>query len=137
MNLKLKKIQHVGIPVTNLVRSEAFYTRLGFKNVMSSAFTHNGAQGKVVMMKQSSIMIEIYQLPDAELNGIRNRQDGRIDHIAFDVVEIDIVYDTLKNEGFKIFESAPVFLPFWKKGCKYFNMEGPDGERLEFCEILK
>jgi len=30
-----------------------------------------------------------------------------------------------------------VYLPFWEKGCKYFYILGPDGERLEFCEILK
>jgi lactoylglutathione lyase len=27
-------------------------------------------------------------------------------------------------------------LPFWKNGCKYFNITGPDGERLEFNQIL-
>ena len=24
----------------------------------------------------------------------------------------------------------------WKNGCKYFNVLGPDGERLEFNQIL-
>ena len=38
--------------------------------------------------------------------------------------------------GFKVIEEAPVFLPFWKNGCKYFNITGPDGERLEFNQIL-
>jgi lactoylglutathione lyase len=33
-------------------------------------------------------------------------------------------------------EDKPVFLPFWKKGCKYFNILDPDGERLEFNQIL-
>jgi lactoylglutathione lyase len=28
-------------------------------------------------------------------------------------------------------------LAFWSKGCKYFNILGPDGERLEFNQILK
>lgn len=38
--------------------------------------------------------------------------------------------------GYKILESAPVFLQFWKNGCKYFNIIGPDGERLEFNQVL-
>jgi len=42
MNLTLSKIQHVGIPVSDLERSEAFYKRLGFENVMASKFSHNG-----------------------------------------------------------------------------------------------
>ena len=59
MNLNLTRIQHVGIPVADLVRSEAFYNRLGFTNVMSSTFQHEGGQGKVAMMKQDDIIIEI------------------------------------------------------------------------------
>jgi hypothetical protein len=30
----------------------------------------------------------------------------------------------------------PVYLPFWEKGIKYFNVLGPDGERVEFAERL-
>lgn len=135
-NLTLKRIQHIGIPVTNLERSEAFYQRLGFENVMTSAFTHNGGQGKVAMMQSSEIIIEIYQMPDPELSEIKQRKDGHVDHVAFDVDDIDLTFETLKQGGFTILEEAPVFLPFWKNGCKYFNITGPDGERLEFNQIL-
>ena len=27
-------------------------------------------------------------------------------------------------------------LPFWEKGIKFFIIEGPNRERIEFCEIL-
>ena len=88
------------------------------------------------MMKQGDIIIEIYQMPDAALNGIRSRKDGHIDHVAFDVEDIDATFELLKREGFNVIEDAPVFLAFWQKGCKYFNITGPDGERLEFNQIL-
>jgi len=42
----------------------------------------------------------------------------------------------LKETSIHIIEEQPVFLPFWEKGCKYFNILGPDGERLEFNQIL-
>ncbi len=42
MDLKINHIQHIGIPVTDISVSEIFYERLGFKNVMSSTFEHNG-----------------------------------------------------------------------------------------------
>lgn len=135
-NLTLKRIQHIGIPVTNLERSEEFYQRLGFENVMASSFTHNGGQGKVAMMQSGEIIIEIYQMPDPELLEIKQRKDGHVDHVAFDVDDIDLAFETLKQGGFTILEVAPVFLPFWKNGCKYFNITGPDGERLEFNQIL-
>lgn len=136
MNLNLTRIQHVGIPVADLVRSEAFYNRLGFTNVMSSTFQHEGGQGKVAMMKQGDIIIEIYQMPDPALNEIRSRRDGHIDHVAFDVEDIEATFELLKKEGFNIIEESPVFLAFWQRGCKYFNITGPDGERLEFNQIL-
>ena len=38
MHLKINKLQHIGIPVTDLKRSERFYEGLGFQNVMHSHF---------------------------------------------------------------------------------------------------
>ena len=43
----------------------------------------------------------------------------------------------MRKKGYLVQEDAPVFLQFWSKGCKYFNILGPDGERIEFNEILK
>jgi lactoylglutathione lyase len=137
MELNIKHIQHVGIPVTDINRSVIFYESLGFKNVMDSSFMHNGDKGLVVMMKSGEVIIELYQMPEQELKEIRKRSNGHIDHIAFDVEDVAAVFSTLKNTSFTILEEAPVFLPFWKNGCKYFNITGPDGERLEFNQIIK
>lgn len=137
MNLKINFIQHIGIPVTNMEVSEKFYTRLGFINVMTSTFYIDDKPGTCVMMKLNSIVIELYQLPDHKLVDIQNRKDGHIDHIAFDVDDINSTYQLLQENGLKPIEPTPVFLNFWNKGCKYFNILGPDGERLEFNEIIK
>lgn len=137
MNLNIKQIQHIGIPVTDIARSVVFYQQLGFANVMNNHFLHNGGSGLVIMMQCGAVIIELYQLPAKDLAEIRNRQNGHIDHIAFDVDDIDDVFNKLKGASFNIIEDAPVFLPFWEKGCKYFNITGPDGERLEFNQILK
>ena len=136
MNLKINHIQHIGMPVTNLSASESFYGTLGFTNVMASGFAYQGGRGTVAMMRRGDIVLELYQMPEAQLQEIRNRKDGRIDHIAFDVDDIDATFAVLKDASFRIVESAPVLLPFWKNGCKYFNVLGPDGERLEFNQIL-
>jgi lactoylglutathione lyase len=136
MTVSINGFQHLGIPVINLVRSIAFYERLGFENIMTSPFEMNGENGSVSMMKRSNMIIELYQLPEKELAGIKNRNNGHIDHIAFDVDDIDSTFATLQNDSFNIIEERPVFLPFWDNGCKYFNILGPDGERLEFNQIL-
>ena len=136
MNIKLNHIQHICIPVTNIKASETFYGSLGFKNAMATTFQYNGSTGNVAMMKLNDMIIELYQMPEAELKEIRERANGHIDHIAFDVDDIDKTFEEIKNNGFTVLEEAPVFLSFWKNGCKYFNITGPDGERLEFNQIL-
>jgi 4-hydroxyphenylpyruvate dioxygenase-like putative hemolysin len=80
--------------------------------------------------------LKYIQLPIKELEAIRKRKDGHIDHIAFDSEDIDTTFAVLKDAGFNIIEEAPVFLKFWKNGCRFFNITGPDGERLEFNQIL-
>jgi lactoylglutathione lyase len=136
MELKINSLQHIGIPVANLKKSETFYEGLGFINVMTSHFEINNEKGYVSMMKRDLLIIEIYQMPPAELQEVMGRKNGKIDHIAFDVDDIDQTYETLQSNGYKVIEDAPVFLNFWSKGCKYFNILGPDGERLEFNQIL-
>ena len=135
--ITINHLQHVGIPVTNITVSAAFYSRLGFSNVMQSGFELQGETGTCIMMKNNSVIIELYQLPDAHLTEISNRKNGHIDHVAFDVDDIDACYERLKNASFQIIEPAPVFLSFWDKGCRYFNITGPDGERLEFNQVIR
>ena len=41
-----------------------------------------------------------------------------------------------KKEDQKTIDNITTHLSFWKNGCNYFNITGPDGERLEFNQIL-
>lgn len=145
LDLALRSLQHVGIPVTDLARSIAFYEALSFRVAMRSQFEHEGATGQVSMgqvaMLQygegaATITLELYQLPEPALAEIRARQDGHIDHIAFDVADIDATFAALRAAGYATLEPEPVTLPFWQRGCRYCYIVGPDGERLEFNQIL-
>ena len=136
IDLQLANIQHIGIPVTNIETSQKFYANLGFENVMRATFMHNNEEGICIMMKQGNIIIELSQMPQNELDAVAARKDGHVDHVAFDVADLDKTFAIMKDAGYNIIEPAPVFLQFWKNGCKYFNISGPDGERLEFNQIL-
>ena len=133
----INHLQHIGIPVTNIASSETFYNRLGFTKVMQSTFDEDGEMGVCIMLKNKDVILELYQLPERKLKDVRERKDGHIDHITFDVDDIDIAFKAIRDASFSICEENPVFLPFWSSGCKYFNILGPDGERLEFNQILK
>lgn len=136
LHLSINKIQHVGIPVTDLERSIPFYHNLGFHIAMDSPFEYEGDQGRCIMLQQGEIVLELYQFPPHALDPIRQRKNGKVDHIAFDVVDITQTFETLMKHGITPIESEPVYLPFWKNGVKFFNILGPDGERLEFNQIL-
>ena len=135
MKLKINGLQHIGIPVTDIIRSGKFYKLLGFENVMQASFDYNNDNGTCIMMQFGKIIIELYQMPEEELKNIRLRKDGYIDHIAFDVDDIEETFLELSKNGFQIIESQPVFLNFREKSCWYFNITGPEGERLEFNQI--
>ena len=135
--LTISGIQHIGIPVTNMQNSQAFYERLGFTNVMQATFDEKGEPGACVMMQRAQMIIELYQLPESGLDEVRSRSNGHIDHVAFDVPDIDAAFEALKDAGFNILEPEPKFLQFWVNGCKFFNITGPDGERLEFNQVLQ
>jgi catechol 2,3-dioxygenase-like lactoylglutathione lyase family enzyme len=129
-------LQHLGIPVTNLEKSVLFYTKLGFNRVLKAQVNEPTGKVYVTMMKRKNVIIELYQLTVEELVELRSRSDGHIDHVAFDVKDIDAAFSELRAAGFETIQDSPVFLDFWDKGCKYFAIRGPDGEKLEFNQIL-
>jgi len=131
-------LQHLGIPVTSLQNSVRFYTSLGFKRILSSTVEvpEENDTIQVAMMKQKDVIVELYQVTENELKELRNRKDGHVDHIAFDVADVEKAYQELKLTGYEMVEERPVFLNFWERGCKYFAIRGPDAEKLEFNQIL-
>ncbi|MCM4172300.1 VOC family protein [Arenibacter sp. TNZ] len=131
-------LQHLGLPVSNLKASLKFYESLGFKRVLDSHVDvpEENDTILVAMMEQKGVIIELYQVTKNDLLELKSRKDGHVDHIAFDVADVEKAFNELKAAGFTIIEEQPIFLNFWEKGCKYFAVRGPDGEKLEFNQIL-
>ena len=135
--MDLRRIQHVGIPVVDPGESLSFYGRLGFVPVMQAPFSQENGDGECWMVRKGDITLELYRLPECELEEVAGRGHGHIDHIAFDVDDIDSVFAELKGQGFEMEEPRPRALAYWEKGCRFVNVIGPVGERIEFCEIIK
>ena len=134
----LQGVQHLGLPVTDLERSKAFYLNLGFTQTMRTDLPGQNEAIQVAMLQKDDLTIELYQLASQERKEIAARHDGHIDHIALNVLDIDKAYTEIKAAGLEILEeNAPMFLPFWVHGVKYFTVRGPDGEKIEFNQILR
>ena len=117
--------QHIGIPSNDIDKTVAFFEALGFEKRYE---TENN--GRVVFLGCKNIMIETY-----EKFGEATEKRGAIDHIALDVTDLEKTLEEVKKTGYPIVE-GPAFLPFWENGVRYFTIEGPDKEAVEFSQML-
>ena len=120
-------IQHIGIPTNNIEETINFYLTLGFTTALR---TINGTE-EVAFLQLHNLVIETYQNRQAAM------AYGAIDHIAIDVKDIENLFNVVKEAGsFKMLDRQVNSLPFWNNGVKFFTIEGPNREKIEFCEKL-
>ena len=104
----------------------AFYEKLGFE----TAFETVNDGDRVVFLKFASLVIETYESKDAAM------KSGAVDHIALDVKDIEKTYELINQEGLNTTKDTIHFLPFWENGVKFFTIEGPNKEKIEFSQYL-
>ena len=121
-------IQHIGLPVRDLEATIRFYEGLGFQVAHRTA-TPDGVP--VAFLRLGSCVIESWQ--DANPAG----HAGAIDHLALDVTDIEAVCKEVQEAGYALTTNGIESLPFWEKGVRFFKIQWPDAESIEFCEILK
>lgn len=130
MNVKeqLNGIQHIGIPTNNIEATVQFYEKLGFETALRTLNEEAGE--KVAFLKLGSLVIETYENKAAKMKA------GAIDHVAIDVKDIERVYEVIDREGMNTTNDIIHFLPFWENGVRFFTIEGPNKEKIEFSQYL-
>lgn len=121
-------IQHIGIPTNDIDVTIRFYHKLGFETALETVNEEAGE--KVAFLKLKSLMIETYENKAAKM------ESGAIDHVAIDVNNIEEVYDYINKAELNTTEDSIHFLPFWDNGVKFFTIEGPNKEKIEFSQFL-
>lgn len=119
-------IQHIGIPTNDISETIRFYEMLGF--TVAHRADNNGEA--VAFLKLHNLIIETYENKAAVMYA------GAIDHIAIDVKHIDQLFALLQTKGVKMLDQQVNGLPFWERGVRFFTIEGPNCEKVEFCEKL-
>lgn len=122
----LNGLQHIGLPCRNMEETIAFYENLG----MHVAYRTVNEGQKVCFLQQGNLVIEAYEEAKTA------EQTGVIDHICFDVSDIDKVFDLVRQMEVTFSDEEIRFLPFWEKGVRFFTILGPNQERVEFCQKL-
>ena len=125
---KVTGIQHVGIPTNDMQKSISFYEGIGFEIVWQTVNEQNNEA--VAFLQLGNLVMEIYENKQAVM------KTGAIDHIALDVTDIDFLFESVQKNGYKMLDEKVQYLPFWEHGVKFFTIEGPNGEKIEFCEKM-
>lgn len=121
-------IQHVGIPTNDIETTIQFFEKLGFETALRTINEEAGE--KVAFLRLHSLVIETYENKAAKLEA------GAIDHVAIDVKDIEKVYELVNRTGLNKMQDTIHFLPFWENGVKFFTIEGPNKEKIEFSQYL-
>ena len=116
-------LQHIGIPTNDIAETIAFYEKLGFTIALRTE--NKEAKEQVAFLLLGNLMIETYE----------NRQ-AAIDHIAIDVKDIEAALSFVNERNLNNLNDCIHFLPFWENGVKYFKIEGPNKEIIEFSQIV-
>ena len=121
-------IQHIGIPTNDIKKTIAFYNELGFETALQTI--NKEADEKVAFLKLKTLVIETYE------NKVAKFESGAIDHVAIDVNDIEEVYQYISEKKLNTTNDTIHFLPFWKNGVRFFTIEGPNMEKIEFSQYL-
>ncbi|MYV06336.1 VOC family protein [Furfurilactobacillus milii] len=119
-------VQHVGIPTTDLSKSIAFWESLGF----TKRGQFKNGDGQVAFMTLNHLTIETWTADETPM------KPGAINHISPNTSNADEAFIAAKDAGFTMIDHEVQSLPFWDHGIKYFNIQGPNGEIVEFCQIV-
>lgn len=133
----MKKIEHIGIAVSNLEDASIIYAKLfGAPAYKEEEVASEGV--KTAFFMSGPNKIELLEATNSEspiAKFIAKRGEG-IHHIAFEVKDIILEISRLKNEGFLILNETP------KKGADnklvaFLHPKSTNGVLIELCQEIR
>ena len=123
---KLTGLAHIGVIVSDMTRSIAFYCdTLGL--TLDDRFTlGNGTE--LAFLHVGACVIELICRTDHTVPS----GEGPLAHICFDVEDIEPLVEGLRAKGVDFKAERPASLSGGLAGIKNIFLVGPDGESLEF-----
>lgn len=125
-------LAHVGFFVKDINRSKKFYEDiLGFETFFErSEPVEGGGEARIAFLRLGDLVFEMICVP-----GVSFPADGCFQHLAIKVDNIEDATAKLDKMGIKHEELVYSEVTL-KNGSKWVNFLGPDGEHLEFNQVL-
>jgi methylmalonyl-CoA/ethylmalonyl-CoA epimerase len=133
----MRKIEHIGIAVANLDESLIIYEKLFGKTAYKQEDVISEGV-KTAFFKTGPNKIELLQStnPESPIAKFIAKKGEGIHHIAFEVDDIFIEIERLKNEGFIVLNEIP------KKGADnklvaFLHPKSTNGVLIELCQEIR
>lgn len=133
----MKKVEHIGIAVKNLERSNIIFSKLfGKAPYKTEVVESEGVSTSFFMMGESKIELLEATNPDSAIAKFIDKKGEGIHHIAYDVEDIYVEMKRLEGEGFELINKEP------KKGADnklvcFLHPKSTNGVLIELCQEIK
>jgi methylmalonyl-CoA/ethylmalonyl-CoA epimerase len=136
-NSIMRKIEHIGIAVSNLSETSKVYEKLfGAPAYKEEEVASEGVKTAFFMSGPNKIELLEATNPESPIAKFIAKKGEGIHHIAFDVEDIFSEVIRLKNEGFIVLNETP------KKGADnklvvFLHPKSTNGVLIELCQEIK
>lgn len=133
----MKKIEHLGIAVKDLKAANETYTKLlGQQPYKMEVVESEGVSTSFFKTGENKIELLEATNPESAIAKFIEKKGEGIHHVAFDVDDIYVEMERLRNEGFIILNEQP------KKGADnklvcFVHPKSANGVLIELCQEIK
>ena len=132
----MKKIEHIGIAVTDINKSNKLFSKIfGKENYKSEIVESEGVITSFFQIGENKIELVESKNPDSPISKYLQKNREGMHHIAFEVEDIEKEMERLKKEGIRLINDSP------KKGADnklicFLHPKDTNGVLIELCQEI-
>jgi len=133
----MNKIEHIGIAVKNLEKSNTLFAKLfGKAHYKTESVESEGVNTSFFQVGENKIELLEATSENSPIAKFLKKKGEGVHHIAFDVTDIKAEIKRLQNEGFVVLNEIP------KKGADnklvaFLHPKSTNGTLIELCQEIK
>ncbi len=132
----MKKIEHLGIAVRDLEKSNDLYAKLlGTKHYKVESVDSEGVNTSFFKIGQSKIELLEASKPDSPIAKFIEKRGEGIHHIAFEVADVEAEMKRLSEAGFQLLNEKPKRGADNKLVC-FVHPKSANGVLIELCQEI-
>ncbi len=132
----MKKIEHLGIAVRDLEKSNDLYAKLlGTKHYKVESVDSEGVNTSFFKIGQSKIELLEASKPDSPIAKFIKKRGEGIHHIAFEVADVEAEMKRLSEAGFQLLNEKPKRGADNKLVC-FVHPKSANGVLIELCQEI-